>query len=219
MSSVRNVTTSNRMPVDLADILGSHGVAEILLILWQGYDFLCSRKIVNDTMAEDQITQEWFMCINRLWHSKNRASCIKVDLTPFPQYEDLTLAKPRGKPPTIDFCFRAWDEEQGYFGAECKNLFGDESSHIKRYIETGIDNYTTGRYGSKSSQSSMVGYVLSGEIAEVVDALSEEMSTRKPHTNIVRCIGIARPQYKSVHTRTLDGKLITVYHLFFDFVA
>lgn len=207
------------MPIDLANILGKDGVAEILLVLWQGYDSLRARSIVKCNMAENEITQEWFLCINKIWNAKNRASCLMVDLTPITQYEDPTLAKKRGQPPAIDFCFRAWDKMQGYFGAECKNLYGSESNHIKRYVKTGVDNYTSGRYGSKSSKSSMVGYVLSGKIEEVVDALSKEISTRSPHTNIVRSLDTTRPQYKSVHTRTLDGKLITIYHLFFNFVA
>ena len=219
MSSVRNISSSNRMPIDLANTIGKNGVAEILLILWQGYDSLRARNIVNSDMAENEITQEWFLCISKIWNAKNRASWLRVDLTPIMQYEDPTLAKKRGQPPTIDFCFRAWDKRQGYFGAECKNLYGSERSHIKRYVETGVDNYISGRYGSKSSKSSMVGYVLSGKIEEVATALSKEISTRRPHTNIVRSMEITHPQYKSVHTRTLDGTIITLYHLFFDFVA
>lgn len=219
MSSIRNISASNQMPVDLAKKLGKNGVVEVLTVMWQGYDDLQAENVITSDMNENTITQEWYLRVNERWHQENRASRISVRLSPIVQYEDDTLAKPQGQSPTIDFCFRAWSKDEGYFGAECKNLYDHDKKHIKRYVSTGVNNYTSGRYGSKSTVSSMIGYVLSGEISEIVDDLSKEIATTKPRSNLTRVFGTRDAQYKTTHIRTLDGELIILYHLLFNFVA
>lgn len=128
------------------------------------------------------------------------------------------MKKRRGvKATTIDFCFKDWSTDNSYFGAEAKNLYENKSYKIKRYISTGIQNYTKGRYGSQSSESSMLEYVLFGIISNIVTQLRVEMSTDPPLDNLTRTTGI-KPQYKSKHIRTLDSHEIVLHHLFFDFV-
>lgn len=219
MSSIRNISSSNRMPVDLAKKLGKNGVVEVLAVLWQGYDDLRAEDVITPDMNENAITQEWYLRVCNRWYRENRASRISVQLTPIQQYEDETLAKKHGQAPTIDFCFRAWSKDEGYFGAECKNLYDHDKRHIKRYVTTGVENYTSGRYGSKSTVSSMIGYVLSGEITEIVDDLTKEIAVTKPRLNLTRMHETKDAQYKTTHIRTLDGELIILYHLFFNFVV
>ena len=219
MSSISNISASNPMPVDLAKKLGKGGVTELLSVMWQGYDDLHDANVIMKDMKENTITQEWFLRVNEIWHQENRAARVSLRLSPITQYEDETMAKSRGQAPAIDFCFRAWDKNEGYFGAECKNLYGHDRRHVKRYVDTGICNYTSGRYGSKSSVSSLVGYVLSGEIPEIVDELKQEIAKTGPRSNISREIGLRDVQYKSCHIRTSDGGYITLHHLFFNFVA
>ncbi|MEF2643232.1 MAG: hypothetical protein U0M50_04115 [Paramuribaculum sp.] len=129
------------------------------------------------------------------------------------------MKKRRGaKAPTIDFCFKDWSTSNSYFGAEAKNLYKNRPEKIKRYVSTGVENYTTGRYGSQSSESSMIGYVLSGKIQEITEELKIEMAKETPLSNLARTARI-EPQYKSSHVRTLDNHEITLHHLFFDFAS
>lgn len=118
---------------------------------------------------------------------------------------------------SIDFCFRDWDTSNSYFGAECKNLYNGRKDKIQRYIETGVMNYTSGRYGSQSSESALVGYVLSGEISEIVTELISEIATVSPVSNLSRELRYTEPQYASRHKRFTDKSEITLHHLFFDF--
>lgn len=135
------------------------------------------------------------------------------------QYADNTMKKRRGaKAPTIDFCFKDWSTSNSYFGAEAKNLYKNRPEKIKRYVSTGVENYTTGRYGSQSSESSMIGYVLSGKTQEITEELKIEMAKETPLSNLARTARI-EPQYKSSHVRTLDNHEITLHHLFFDFAS
>lgn len=219
MSSIRNFSAATPMPVDLAKELGAGGVAELLSVLWRGYAELYKANCITPNMAENTITQEWALRVQAIWYREDRAARINILLDPATQHEDRTVAKAKGSPPTIDFCFRSWDLNASYFGAECKNLYDHDKAHIERYVNTGVCNYTEGRYGSKSSASSLVGYILSGKIPEIVDELRNEIAKTSPRLNISRDMSVADPQYKSEHLRTLDGEIITIYHLFFDFTA
>lgn len=152
------------------------------------------------------------------WTSENRATILRINsIGPVHQYQDSTLKKKRGYKPTIDFCFRDWDTSNSYFGAECKNLYNHKKDKIKRYVETGVKNYTSGRYGSQSSESSIIGYVLSGKIPEIVSELVSEIAKVMPVSNLSRELRYMEPQYSSQHMRNLDNQEITIHHLFFDF--
>jgi len=180
MSSIRNITSSTPMPPDLAKKIGVGGVNEILDVFWKGYQELkCdSSFVVNSSSEEDDITQKWYEKILGIWDSRNRATSIALNgLRPIHQYGDNTMKKRKGsKAPTIDFCFKDWSTDNSYFGAEAKNLYESRPDKIERYVSTGVDNYTTGRYGSQSSESSIIGYVLSGKITDIVNELKVEIA-------------------------------------------
>ena len=222
MSSIRNITSSTPLPPDLAKKIGVGGVSEILDVFWKGYQELkCdSSFVVNSSSEEDDITQKWYEKILGIWDSRNRATSIALNgLRPIHQYGDNTMKKRKGsKAPTIDFCFKDWSTDNSYFGAEAKNLYESRPDKIERYVSTGVDNYTKGRYGSQSSESSIIGYVLSGKIPDIVNELKVEMAKGSPVANLARSTS-ANPQYKSSHLRTLDSKEILLHHLFFDFVS
>lgn len=223
MSSIRNITASTPVPYDLAKKIGVSGVNEILSVLWQGYqDLKCDTLIViTVTSEEDDITQEWFVKIQQLWDSRNRATSLTLNgLVPIHQYADNTMKKSKGKKsPTIDFCFKDWSTSNSYFGAEAKNLYNNRPEKIKRYVETGVNNYISGRYGLQSSESSVIGYVLSGKISEIVKELQKEISKESPVFNLSRTMSITEPQYMTKHLCTYDNKQIILHHLFFNFVA
>lgn len=222
MSSIKNITSSTPMPPDLAKKIGIGGVNEILDTFWKGYHELKTDTsfVVSPTSEEDEITQKWVEKIIGIWDSRNRATSIALNgLIPIPQYGDNTMKKRKGsKPPTIDFCFKDWTTDNSYFGAEAKNLYKNRSDKIKRYVSTGVDNYIKGRYGSQSSESSIIGYVLSGKTPDIIKQLKTEIAKGKPLSNLARTPS-ADSQYKSNHLRTFDNKEITLYHLFFDFAS
>lgn len=222
MSSIRSITSSTPMPPDLAKKIGVGGVNEILSVFWKGYQELKSESsfVVNSSSEEDDITQKWYEKVLGIWDSRNRATSIALNgLQPIHQYADNTMKKRKGsKAPTIDFCFKDWSTDNSYFGAEAKNLYKSRADKIERYVSTGVDNFTTGRYGSQSSESSIIGYVLSGKIPDIVNELKVEMAKGSPVANLARSTS-ANPQYKSCHKRTLDNQEITLHHLFFDFVS
>lgn len=223
MSSIRNITSSSPMPHDLAKKIGVSGVNEILNVFWKGYDELKKDKTITIDVSteEDEITQKWYEKVVAVWDSRNRATTITLNgLYPIHQYSDKTMKKHIGKKaPTIDFCFKDWTTDNSYFGAEAKNLYKNKKEKIDRYISTGIENYINGKYGSQSSESSILGYVLSGSIPEIIDELKCAIS-KVPHIdNLTRTTTVDNPQYKSKHNRSFDDQEIVIHHLFFNFVS
>lgn len=219
MSSIRSISASNIVPIDIARRLGSGGLKEILEVMWLAYHDLHADGIISANYDEDEITQEWFVRLNHRWTVENRAARIKLSLTPINQYTDYTMAKPRGRAPTIDFCFRAWKKDDGYFGAECKNLHAGNYAKSKRYVEKGVKHFISGYYSSKSSVSAMIGYIRLGKVPEIVNELSPIINDTAPIQNLSRELMVPDPQYKSIHIRTTDHQQITLHHLFFNFAA
>ena len=219
MSSIKNISQSNTVPIDLAKHLGVEGINIILNMLWLAYHDLKSEGIIQEKDGENKITQEWGARLTHRWYKDNRASRICIRLVPQNQYEDDTMARSKRKSPAIDFCFRAWNSNEGYFGAECKNLYKKRLDKKKRYVETGVNHFVSGYYASKSTVSAMVGYVLSGDIPDVVNCLTPLIGRTNPIQNLTRDMLVEDPQYKTLHMRTCDGEEIRLHHLFFNFVA
>lgn len=223
MSRIKSITSSTIVPQDLAAKIGTNGVNEIISVLWKGYyDLKDDISIqIDEYTEEDDITQKWFEKIQLIWLSQNRATAIVLNgLIPMHQYADNFMKKKRGKKsPTIDFCFKDWTTSNSYFGAEAKNLYKNRKDMIKRYVSTGVKNYTIGRYGSQSSKSSIIGYVLSGKIPEIVQEIKSEIQKECPIYNLTRVMTSKEPIYHSKHMRTFDYQEIVLFHLFFDFTT
>lgn len=186
MSSIKTLSAANPVPQDLAAKLGNNGIGVILGTMWLAFYDLKKEPNNYATMDEDSITVEWYAKIYDRWVSENRAALVTLKLIPYTQYPDDTLKKKIGKAPAIDFCFRAWNKNDGYFGAECKRLRTDQHLLVQEYIENGIKRFTSGKYGSRSTVSAMVGYVQFGEISDIVSLLIPLMNTTNLQENLIR---------------------------------
>ena len=220
ISSIKNISASNPVPNDLAKRLGNDGIGVILATLWLGYKDLYATGMVRADTDEDTITVEWYLKVYNRWTSENRASQVNVNLIPTNQYPDVTVKKKRGKAPTIDFCFRAWNRDEGYFGAECKRLKSNNAKLLQEYVDNGLMRFVNGKYSLMCSESAMIGYIQEGTIKDIVDKLKVLLATNtRLEEQLLREVREENPQYKSAHNRKIDNQTITVHHLFFDFVV
>jgi hypothetical protein len=214
---ISDIATPVIESLDLAQELGPAGVREILELMWIAFHDMISDNVNVSNYSENRITEQWYIRLNSRWYRENRALRLTCRLDPILQHEDMTFAANVGQPPTIDFCFRTWDPDDRYFGVECKNLRITDSSSIRRYVDTGINNYTSGRYGSSSTVSALVGYILSGTVENIIIALNEAINNTIQNLN--RDLSYDDPHYYSAHIRTLDNVDITLHHLMFTFAA
>lgn len=63
---------------------------------------------------------------------------------------------------------------------------------IVRYVETGVQNYVKGRYGSQSSENAIIGYVLSGDIPTIVGEIEKEIKKRASDNEFNANVGNCR---------------------------
>lgn len=179
------------------------------------YAILYRNRIVKPKMDECDITEELYKEVNFAWSKSD----ITETVIPTNEKIDRENAERRGRPPTIDFCFRARWERHAFFGFECKVLAEGDSRSYREYINEGLYRYIEGKYCANGSAGSLIGYINSGRIAVIV----KDIKTRVNRQRIVEFMTLAssisgfREHYISTHLRK-DSSPFCVHHLFFSFV-
>lgn len=115
--------------------------------------------------------------------------------------------------PRIDFrltTFSKSDEYEYFF--EAKNLRQDDSALKRRYIETGIDNFVSGKY----SNGSIVGYLLEGGIEDTIDGINSLLKKDKRSSEALYVKSDKRTNALFISTHLNIGVL---KHLIFDYTS
>ena len=196
-----------------------------LSLLVDAYTFVNSSNSVNIDCEEEYVSAVLFDYIDNCQQAINW----KIDITPeYRLYKDDILRKVKStkEAPRIDFRLCGWtaNSKLTYF-VEAKNLIEIDSYKSKRkskisannlhirYIETGIDNYLSGKYPSNGC---LIGYILQGKTENIVSMLNTCLcnSNRKSEVLQPQALDLIRfnSYYISSHSR-----LPFVKHLMFDF--
>lgn len=113
--------------------------------------------------------------------------------------------------PRIDFRLTTFSktEEYEYF-FEAKNLKQNDSALKRRYIDTGINNFTSGKY----ENGSLVGYLLEGKIDETIKGINALIVKDKRNSEILNLEShkLMKSYYESNHS-----EIGILKHLIFDF--
>ena len=204
-------------PDYLAKQLGERGITRLLEIVCSAYAILYENRTVEPEMSEDEITEELFKEIVFVWSK----SSIPKTVIPINQKIDKANAKDRGRPPTIDFCFRDRWVKEAFFGFECKLLAEGDNRLCKEYIDNGLCRYLQGKYCAGGSAGSMIGYINSGSIIAVVQNVKIRVDKEKalrPMT-LASAIYAFKEHYVSMHEREKGLSSFIVHHLFLYFAA
>lgn len=204
------------VPLDVAKDLGFAGILKLLQLMSDAYLDLKCRQCVTASSHEDSITEEWFIHIQERWSSDP-----SISYCPIPQKQDYTKAKARGKPPTIDFCFRNRFDARSYFGAECKLLDEGNNTHLAEYLhdKKGIGRFLNGKYAANASVGAMVGYVRVGDCEVVAQSLSEGISELPEKPVLKKSISLREfdSLYESSHKRSFLMIEFRCFHFLFGF--
>jgi hypothetical protein len=204
------------VPKDLAKRLGSQGIRRLLALLTNAYQDLYDRKWVKADSPEDSITEEWFIHIQKRW--KSDSAC---EVIPVPQKADTHKAKSRGRPPTIDFCFRDEFFPGSYFGTECKLLDEGCKEHLNAYLDDreGIGRFINGNYAACTGAGAMVGYVRRGDSNVVARDVAHGMKQLDGTPELKKSDPLAEFEqiYESEHLRSTGVSPFLCYHILFAF--
>ena len=115
-----------------------------------------------------------------------------------------------------------------YFAWECK-VVAERQQHIRNliseYITNGMFRFLDGSYSEHVPNAGMLGYVLSGEIPNIVEAINESMMSPRRHRQLQETdaltpcppVGTFGDIYRSSHAREHGGPPINLHHLFLTF--
>ena len=126
----------------------------------------------------------------------------------------------------IDIKFR-WAEypsdNDHYLAVEAKRLFGKGSSRADDYVDEGVMDFVSGKYGRGHSYGIMLGYVLVGPLIKVITAVKDAMTARKVRTEEHRAFMLDNSlcrhphTHHSTHLQHQTALPITLIHVFLDF--
>jgi hypothetical protein len=193
-----------------------------LTLLSEGYCITKSNGNISIDWEEEDISKELLLCLST---NKKRLEW-QIDIVPeYRIYKnDSISAKSSSR---IDFRFSGWTACQWEYFAEAKNLIEVDSYKVgrktkisasklhKRYIETGIGHYVSGKYPSNGC---LIGYILQGETENIISCLNDCLCNSSRASEILeqRSVGIEgfNSSYVSIH-----NEFYSIKHLMLDYTS
>ena len=187
------------------------------------YEQKCYKLIISayqTSLKEEVIQLDWNendISSELHKHIKNNPLRIKWKIsTNVEAHLPNDISKTKGfanKFPRIDFrlaVFSKNDEYEYFF--EAKNLKQNDSALKRRYIDTGIDNFTSGKY----INGSLIGYLLDGKINETINGINRllEKDERSSESLTRKDNDLINFYYESYHS-----EIGVLKHLIFDFTS
>jgi hypothetical protein len=179
-------------------------------LIIEAYQTSLTEKTIQLDWNENDISSELHKCIKanplRLkW---------KVSTNVEAHIPNEKISKEKGfadKDSRIDFRLTSFilTYEYEYF-FEAKNLKQNDSALKRRYIDTGINNFVSGKY----ENGSLIGYLLEGTTDETVKGINSLLEKDKRNTEVLNLKSdkLLKTIYQSNHS-----DIGTLKHLIFDF--
>lgn len=245
------------LDVDMPDVFVSPQewtgfLQDVLETTVAAYLILKRENTVRSSWEEDKFTIQMERCINqlgRMYKSPLRAQTQRPIYTPEMMAGEVSPKK------AVKIDIKIWDknwdyEDEIYFTWECKLIVDNarEDKHrrlVPEYVTNGIVRFldVNWRYAQDVNDAGILGYVLYGEVAQIVEAINQEMLAipRRPESSrkdvrAMQALQAARrlPSsdqlklcnpgpvnnfifYESCHRRHFCNQDIRLYHFFLTF--
>ncbi|MCZ2357679.1 MAG: hypothetical protein LC115_13480 [Bacteroidia bacterium] len=179
-------------------------------LIIEAYQTSLTEKVIQLDWNENDISSEIHKCIKanplRLkW---------KVSTNVEAHIPNEKISKEKGfadKDSRIDFRLTSFISTYEYeYFFEAKNLKQNDSVLKRRYIDTGINNFVSGKY----ENGSLIGYLLEGKTDETVNGINSLLEKDKRNTEVLNLKSgkLLKAIYESNHS-----DIGTLKHLIFDF--
>lgn len=178
-------------------------------LIKEAYQASLNEKIIQLNWNENDISSE----IHK--HIKENPLRIKWKVSSNVEaHIPKNISKVKGfadKFPRIDFRLTTFAKSNEYdYFFEAKNLKQNDSALKRRYINTGINNFTSKKY----ENGSLIGYLVEGKINETIEGINTLLKKDKRETEVLnhKREKLLKSYYESNHS-----EIGILKHLIFDF--
>jgi hypothetical protein len=179
-------------------------------LLVEAYNQSITDRLIQLDWEENDITKQLSEYIeNNPLKTKSPFIMINVEHS----LSSISVEKTKGyaaKSLRIDLCFATFKSEEEYkVFFEAKNLKEKDSALKRRYIDTGIDNFVTGKY----PLGLLIGYLLEGAVSPTIDGINDllKKDSREKEWLYPKKHKMVKCYYESNHSEWC------LKHLIFDF--
>jgi len=195
---------------------------EIVFAFRKGFEYKCYQLLIDayNKMIFDKIDVSTFLendisaILNNNIELNSKSIEWKIDSkTEYNIFKDNQVVEKgfADKQSRIDFVFSVFTSKNKYkYFIEAKNLKEKSSALKRRYINTGINSFTTKKY----KNGSLAGYLLKGDLKKTVQGINSLLKKDKRESEILigKTLPIHNNYYESEHI-----EISTLKHLMFDF--
>lgn len=195
-------------------------VRAALALIVEGAKALSARNVVSDDLNENEIT---YYLSNEMKKVQQRLGS-DIPIWNFRVHHQSTedpLAICE-----IDFKFQWFtyaSDFDRYLAAEAKKLRGRGKSWADKYVDEGVLDFVSGKYGRGHDFAIMMGYVVVGPLDRAISRVKEIMGKRRQKTAESSAFAPSGAltqhpgTHHSAHVQTGAMQAMTLVHLFLDF--
>ena len=200
-------------------------VAAILLTLVAGWQRACAFNDVNALAGEVLMTERLRDGMRSELKSKGHGwGKMLVVLPGTESRSSSAVVTPDGRtdiPLMLIEVFLRTQEHDPHAIIECKRIAGSDTHLCREYVVEGVDRFRTGKYGQNHALGFMVGYVLSGTVAEAADGVNAYLSRTSRKVEHLEAADFCEeaPSWLSTHARASFSAPILLHHAFLGLAA
>lgn len=194
-------------------------------LLEEAYICMRTKNIISYDYEEDAISLYLIEEMNKNSNAINRRISVHTQEPIVPMSANTNRLSIKHIP-RIDICFGGFSSETRLaFHMEAKNLYEinfrktgkknkiNAHQYIKRYIDTGIKHIVTNYYPPNSA---LIGYVLNGSPANIINMINQEISSRTSHREGISIL--QNTQFtKMIIGESCHNHTTHIKHCFLDF--
>lgn len=154
----------------------------ILATIKEGWCLASSRLDVHASSYEVDITERLRDCMRKALKAKEKPGQRTLIVLPGTESRSSpAVLRPDGRtdiPIMVTEVFQEHGDHDPHLVIECKRLSGADASLCREYVVSGVDRFTSGKYGRDHQIGFMVGYLVSGTAQLAVDGVNRYLTNK-----------------------------------------
>jgi hypothetical protein len=190
-------------------------IATVLDLTVASWNAVLLKKSITSKNSEPEIARE--LTVAMIFEKKHRR------IGNFRIHDEVvtrstpSMPKPDGR---IDIMITYSNDEDEYFGMECKRIDDGSNALTKEYVDQGVKRFVVGKYSPNHPWGAMLGFVIDGKTSNCINRVKAQLSKHKQQTqmksgwDVEKSFGIRQNLFRTQHHQPKQENQITILHLF-----